>query len=452
MNKKIYRKSIEKKFIGNIILLSFTISFLLVAVTISFRIHKINRKAKNINSYTAKLIECNNSSCNIEKWVNDINRSDFSPDFIIHKSGFFIEISDEYLDSFFAHSDTTFLEQFNEPKIYKSITQEEWLLYTDTIYLDGEYYYIMLGVAKRVPWRLFEIKEDLKELLKTEMEKIKKELKNSFQTGKKVDFLKGQIRADAFQIVRKDGKVMNWGWGIPAFLPKDYLEKIKDYKLLFFKKLHIHFDIRNLSVVLFRIDETPSIYLISGEKLGSVYDLLTIIILFTITSIILNVFFKDTLIKKIILETTYDISLQEALKIGENEFIAFKPKDCIKLPESLLKSIVSIANTNGGVIFIGIKDNGILDPITIRDIKEVVKIKNKLLNAIKNSISPPPLVEIEENFIDNSKVILKLKVGRFYHLPYSLNGIFYRRLGKQDVPMDLYYLHKIKGQYKKVKA
>jgi hypothetical protein len=112
MNKKIYRKSIEKKFIGNIILLSFTISFLLAAVTISFRIHKINGKAKNINSYTAKLIECNNSGCNIEKWVNDINRSDFSPDFIIHKSGFFIEISDEYLDSFFAHSDTTFLEQY----------------------------------------------------------------------------------------------------------------------------------------------------------------------------------------------------------------------------------------------------------------------------------------------------------------------------------------------------
>jgi hypothetical protein len=254
-----------------------------------------------------------------------------------------------------------------------------------------------------------------------------------------LDFLNNlNTKADAFQIVRDDGRVMNWNWGIPAFLPKEYF---KNLEKLNFKNFKIELIDKNL--YLFRVDKNSYLYAISGEKFASLSDLLVMITIFMLAFLLINLFFKKIFIKRLILENIPDISIEEALKKGENEIIEFKSKDSLRFPETLLKSIVSMANTNGGVIFVGVKDNGELDPIQFENYKELDLIKSKLTNFIRNSITPVPVVKIEDIYLNHNKVIFKLKIGEFYDALYSFNGVFYRRLGASDIPMDFYYLRSI---------
>jgi hypothetical protein len=435
MKKKIY-----KKFIIRSLIFSFTLSVIFLLIVLIFRFYQINNQLKQKNMYTLNIIECDGYKCNIEKWANDVNKESSFANFIIHKNGFFIDISNEFIDSSFNYSDINFLKKYEKnPKIYKSLTFEEWFLYTDSLVLDNKKYYIMLGIAKNVPWRLYSLKEDAINLLKNEMERFKNTIKIQYSNHKRLDFLKNlNIKADAFQIVREDGKVMNWNWGIPAFLPKEYFKNIEN---LNFKNFKIERIDKNL--YLFRVDKNSYLYTISGEKFANFSDLLVMITIFMLAFLLINLFFKKIFIKRLILENIPDISIEEALKKGENEIIEFKSKDSLRFPETLLKSIVSMANTNGGVIFVGVKDNGELDPIHFENYKELDLIKSKLANFIRNSITPVPVVKIEDIYLNHNKVIFKLKIGEFYDSLYSVNGVFYRRLGASDIPMDFYYLRSI---------
>jgi hypothetical protein len=53
------------------------------------------------------------------------------------------------------------------------------------------------------------------------------------------------------------------------------------------------------------------------------------------------------------------------------------------------------------------------------------------------------VVKIEDIYLNHNKVIFKLKIGEFYDALYSVSGVFYRRLGASDIPMDFYYLRSI---------
>jgi hypothetical protein len=435
MKKKIY-----KKFIIRSLIFSFTLSVIFLLIVLIFRFYQINNQLKQKNMYTLNIIKCDEYKCNIEEWANDINKESSFADFIIHKNGFFIDISNEFIDSSFNYSDINFLKEYEKnSKIYKSLTSEEWFLYTDSLVLDNKKYYIMLGIAKNVPWRLFTLKEDASNLLKNEMARFKNEIQKQFSKNKKSDFLNNlNTKADAFQIVRDDGRVMNWNWGIPAFLPKEYF---KNLEKLNFKNFKIELIDKNL--YLFRVDKNSYLYAISGEKFASLSDLLVMITIFMLAFLLINLFFKKIFIKRLILENIPDISIEEALEKGENEIIEFKSKDSLRFPDTLLKSIGSMANTSGGIIFIGVKDNGELDPIQFENYKELDLIKSKLTNFIRNSITPVPVVKIEDIYLNHNKVILKLKIGEFYDALYSVNGVFYRRLGASDIPMDFYYLRSI---------
>jgi hypothetical protein len=416
------------------------LSVVFLLVVLIFRFFQINNQLKQKNIYTLNIIKCDEYRCNIEEWANDINKESSFANFIIHKNGFFIEISNEFIDSSFNYSDINFLKEYEKnPKIYKSLTSEEWFLYTASLIIDNKKYYIMLGIAKNVPWRLYSLKEDASNLLKNEMERLKNEIKIQYSKNKRLDFLNNlNTKADAFQIVREDGKVMNWNWGIPAFLPKEYF---KNLEKLNFKNFKIELIDKNL--YLFRVDKNSYLYAISGEKFASLFDLLVMITIFMLAFLLINLFFRKIFIKRLILENIPNISLEEAIRRGENEIIEFKSKDSLKFPDTLLKSICSMANTSGGVIFIGVKDNGEIDPIQFENYKELDLIKSKLTNFIRNSITPVPVVKIEDIYLNHNKVIFKLKIGEFYDALYSFNGVFYRRLGASDIPMDFYYLRSI---------
>jgi len=281
------KKKINKKFFIRSLIFSFTLSLFFLLIVLIFRFYQINNQLKQKNMYTLNIIECDEYKCNIEKWANDLNKESLSANFIIHKNGFFIDILNEFIGSSFNYSDINFLKEYEKnPKIYKSLTFEEWLLYTDSLIIDNKKYYIMLGIAKNVPWRLYSLKEDASNLLKNEMERLKNEIKIQYSKNKKLDFLNNlNTKADAFQIVREDGKVTNWNWGIPAFLPKEYF---KNLEKLNFKNFKIELIDKNL--YLFRVDKNSYLYAISGEKFASLSDLLVMITIFMLAFLLINLF------------------------------------------------------------------------------------------------------------------------------------------------------------------
>jgi len=88
--------------------------------------------------------------------------------------------------------------------------------------------------------------------------------------------------------------------------------------------------------------------------------------------------------------------------------------------ENALKAVCGMANSNGGVVIIGVSDDGMVKGINI-DNDELKKITEKIVNKL----GIHPEIELEER---ESKYLLKIKVSHSM-VPVSLNGKYYERIG-----------------------
>lgn len=427
MKKKIFKQLFFWNSIISLIVLIvvFLLGFIFYYISSIKELGKIN---KNTNS----LIKCSQSICDIFNFVN-YPKEDTS-DFIIRDNGFVIEFSDEFINSRlpFNFSDINFLKNFlDKPKEYEAITKEKWLLYTRESNLNNNKYFIMTGVGLDIPWRIFKVNSsEIAKYLIEESDRLIKNIKSE------EDLSKIRTRADIIQVVRNDGKVIEWGWSAPGFIPRNKLDeisklskiKIEKSKLLIIEKL---FEQGNFYISIKMIDLLPIWF-----YLVIVYLILWIMIIF---------FMKNFILKMLLIKEVPDVSLREAISKGETEIVEFKSFKSLDQSLTLLKSVVSLANYKGGVIFLGVEDNGEIKPLEIKNLKELDETKNKISQFIRDSITPIPFVEFEEIFLDKnkSKIIIKMKVAPFYESLYSLNSIFYRRLGTTDIPMDFLYLKQI---------
>ena len=80
--------------------------------------------------------------------------------------------------------------------------------------------------------------------------------------------------------------------------------------------------------------------------------------------------------------------LNQILKQGENSAVEFKEGDV--RPESLAKEIVSFANSYGGVILIGVADDG-----SIRGVDSDRSFDEWVTNIARNNIQPPVQITTE---------------------------------------------------------
>ena len=76
--------------------------------------------------------------------------------------------------------------------------------------------------------------------------------------------------------------------------------------------------------------------------------------------------------------------IMELLNIGENREVEFK-ESYKKLPKSLWETYSSFANTRGGIIVLGIKENKETKMCTIEGVEEVNNILKDFWNTINNS-------------------------------------------------------------------
>ena len=114
--------------------------------------------------------------------------------------------------------------------------------------------------------------------------------------------------------------------------------------------------------------------------------------------------------------------IKNALIEGENLFIEFKEE----LPnvDDLAAEICAFANTEGGTIILGVKDNG-----EIKGLKDIKSLEEKIMNIVRQNVLP----EISLNFFVceiHQKKIAAIEILKSAFRPHQTNkGVFYIRVG-----------------------
>ena len=95
----------------------------------------------------------------------------------------------------------------------------------------------------------------------------------------------------------------------------------------------------------------------------------------------------------------------------ENECVEYKSQ----LVDDIYKEVIAFANTDGGVIYIGIDDQG--NAVGIENVDETF---TRLTNGIRDAIAPDVTMFVRY-VLQNNKVI-RIEVGEGSYKPYYLKG------------------------------
>ena len=133
--------------------------------------------------------------------------------------------------------------------------------------------------------------------------------------------------------------------------------------------------------------------------------------------------------------------------LGETNLYDKKEKLEINKPKSWLKSVSAIANSRGGKLIFGVKEDN-----TILGLSDYQEVSENISEIIKTKMDPNPEFDMEIKEIDG-KVILILSVFDGKNTPYFVvdggTRTAYKRIGNQSVPanrMDLFNLS-LKGEH-----
>ncbi|MBI4605107.1 MAG: putative DNA binding domain-containing protein [Planctomycetes bacterium] len=113
-------------------------------------------------------------------------------------------------------------------------------------------------------------------------------------------------------------------------------------------------------------------------------------------------------------------NLEAELRAGESSFLELKDERVH--PDSLAKEMAAFANTEGGVILLGVADDGSVTGISRPDIEEWV------FNIARNNVKPSvlPLFELVEA---QGKRVARITVQKDLAGPFSVSGRYYIRAG-----------------------
>ena len=97
--------------------------------------------------------------------------------------------------------------------------------------------------------------------------------------------------------------------------------------------------------------------------------------------------------------------------IYESENVEYKSQ----MLEDLYKEVIAFANTDGGVIYIGIDDQG-----NLTGIDDVDETYTKLTNGIRDAIQPDVTMFVRYVLQDNK--VIRIEVGEGSYKPYYLKA------------------------------
>jgi len=116
-----------------------------------------------------------------------------------------------------------------------------------------------------------------------------------------------------------------------------------------------------------------------------------------------------------------------SLNIQENAVVEYKENFADSVKDKVIKTIAAMANTDGGLILLGVREGKNCKEPAIIGITGT-NLKQTIFNKCHSDIQPPYCPEVQEIPIDNEKVILFIRINRDYvpSLP-----VFHREHGFQ---------------------
>jgi len=116
--------------------------------------------------------------------------------------------------------------------------------------------------------------------------------------------------------------------------------------------------------------------------------------------------------------------IKKLIKQGEGEQLEFK--EAVR-KEDIAKTLCSFLNNNGGIVLIGVQDDG-----KIIGLKDADKQEAELKNYLFTSIIPEAPITVSKEVIANKNILL-VKVWNGSKPPYVFNGTIYFRKGSNTV-------------------
>ena len=121
--------------------------------------------------------------------------------------------------------------------------------------------------------------------------------------------------------------------------------------------------------------------------------------------------------------TAHDLLSQ--LLLGEDSARQFKVD--VKNAESLASEMAAFANSEGGVIYLGVADDGSMQGLSREDVSRV----NQLIsNAASHLVRSPLAVQTENVALENGRIVIILRVPKGLDKPYfDKNGVIWLKCG-----------------------
>jgi hypothetical protein len=337
-------------------------------------------------------------------------------------------------------SDPKFILQFEQPTSYSTLDGETWRLYSRVTQVNGRTIAIMVGYALKAPWKMLTVETPreigiVDDKLRSQADQILQNLSPQRVPAK----TRGSQRlsADGLEVVDPaTGELITWGPWLPMFLP--------DNKPLPQPGSSLYFD----GAEMYIVQSTTAGRLIATSlaPVGNVvWLMIEMTLAFVTTTLIARMLSKKFLRNYFALAGFTMPSLEEALKLGENENIEFKRAISTdtdrggNTENELLKSITAFANTTGGVIFLGVDDNGHAKGLQL-GAKQRDQLELKIRQLVRNHITPTPPIQVSFHPISETSVVAAVAVGRGDAPAYLFHGAIYVRYGSSDVqaqPNDL---------------
>jgi hypothetical protein len=424
VNRKILRFSISVGVVG----------FLLTACVYIASSYPslVRHRADNLQALSE--ISCPGATCDTTNFLTDFEWD--SPDYVLDtETRFFINMAtptegDRGRFTPLDYSDTTFLAQFRQPMSYSTPDGEVWRLYSKTVLTEGKKNFeVMVGYRLKAPSEPLatpdSLLSDVDAVVKAEAERLARTLSvpKSAARRSRYDFTGG------FQVVdSKTRQVVEQGRWLPAYLPKGVPLPTPGLKFYIYEgSLYVaqtNVNRRLSATSLIEIGELSWILLSCGMG-------------FLFTSVSARALSRRFLRNYFAVTGIRVPSLEEAQRTGEGQSVEFKrglsddESKAGSVEEELLKSIAAFANTNDGVIFIGIDDAGHVKGLGL-DFAQKDRFERKIRQLIRNRIKPTPPVQITFDSI-RDLVIAKVAVARGEAVPFMISGTIYVRYGSSDV-------------------
>lgn len=418
------------------LLMGAIVSVLAVLVYVGSALPALKR-FQAINQRTIAEIECTETGCDTSKLTTDwqLAGSDYVIDIPLR---YFLNVPTATAENParftpIDYSDREFVARFRQPMSFTSPNREVWRLYSRPVIIGGENFEIMVGYAEKADWKMIDTPPSLLGIvdakLKDEADKIAAALASHREALR-------NTRADGFEVVDgRTGRVVEWGPWLPIFLPAEIPLPTTGTRFYMYED----------DLYFVRTDTNGRLLTISLVSMGGLWWLAVLVgLAFAFTTLIAHALSRRFLRAFLAFMGVRFPTLEEALKEGENKRVEFKrgfSEDETRessVEDELLKSIAAFANTNGGVIFIGIDDEGHIKGLKL-DFKQRDRFEQKVRQLIRSRLTPMPPVEV--GFIDaRGLVIARVAVARGDDLAYMMGGVIYVRSGSSDVqarPEDL---------------